>query len=61
MGRNLGRVDQVFGVQLQNRIRWEQFHFRFFSYCCSLYTDFYISLSELFTMGLVMFSCLCFR
>jgi hypothetical protein len=31
-----GRVAQIFGVQLQNKILWEQFCFFFFTYCCSL-------------------------
>jgi hypothetical protein len=28
-GEKAGRVAQVFGVQLQNKFLWEQFHFHF--------------------------------
>jgi hypothetical protein len=54
-GWKAGRVIQIFSVQLQNRILWEQFCFLFLLTVVRFYTNFYIYFSELFATGLVMF------
>jgi hypothetical protein len=55
IGSKGGRVVHVFGVQLRNRIHWEQFHFCFLLTAVRFYTDLCIYFSELFAMGLGMF------
>jgi hypothetical protein len=41
-GYQAGRVVQIFGVQLPNKILWEQFHFCFLLTTVHFYTDFRI-------------------
>jgi hypothetical protein len=56
-----GRVAQVFGVQLQNRIHWEQFHFLFSLTVVCFYTDFSFYHFKVNGLGLVTFLWLCFQ
>jgi hypothetical protein len=53
-GYKAGRVAQIFGVQIRDRILTEQPRFLLFPYCNLLYSSFLYLLSEVITLGLVM-------
>jgi hypothetical protein len=55
-----GRVAHIFGVQLPNRIVTEQFRFHCFLTAVRLIPVSVFNFSKVITLGLVMFSWLCF-
>ena len=59
-GKKAGRVAQLCGVQLWDKILWEQFRLRFFLTAVR-FTDFWVYFSIVISLGLVMFPRLRFR